>query len=126
MFSLQSAAFRQHFRGGDHSRIVYKYFGGAQLVLRFGQPFPFLFVEHAFERFLHVDLRDRTEHSLRELFLAHFEREHGADLVLRGGDILDDVHGERSFSHRGAGGEQHEVGFVQAVGQRVELRKSRF
>ena len=82
-----------------------------------------------------IDVGDLGENTQRQLLGRHFEREdadhgavgdlapaHGVGLVAyapRG--VEGDVGGERRFAHRGAAGEDDEVGRLQAAHQLVEV-----
>ena len=79
------------------------------------------FGDEAGAQAMRVDLRVRGEHAHEQRFLRHFEREDADHLVVEDGGVFGDVHGERGFAHRGARGDDDEVGGLEAGGHLVEL-----
>ena len=106
----QTAAFGQNLSRGHPGRIVDINFALFELVARQHELFPFRRGELSGQSLGHADVSIRTEQSLYDLNARHFQREHGADLVFAERRMLDEVHGERSFSHTGTGGEDDEIG----------------
>src|SRR2546429_8947994 len=51
----------------------------------------------------------------------HFQREDPDCLLIENGGVLRDVHRECSFTHRGAGGDDDQVGTLQSAGDLVEI-----
>ncbi len=59
-----------------------------------------------------VDAADRRQDPLDDLLLRHLEAEQRHRLLLEG-DVGGDVHRQGAFSHRRAGGDDHEVGGLE-------------
>ena len=119
----ESAGFGAHFSEGDTRGIVDK-------ERRFDQAFEgvdealaiFAWDESGLD-FLRADVRLGGEHAAEERLLRHFEREDGDFLATLDGGVLRDVDGEGGFAHGGAGGDDGELGLLQAAAHLVELRE---
>ena len=61
------------------------------------------------------------EHTAEERLFAHFEREDGDDLAVADGAVLGDVDGPGGLAHARAGGDDDELGVLEAGGHLVEL-----
>ena len=61
------------------------------------------------------------EHAAEEGFLAHFEREDGDDFAVFDGAVLGDVDGPGGLAHGRAGGDDDELGVLEAARHLVEL-----
>jgi hypothetical protein len=79
------------------------------------------------EAFAHprtVDARLDTDHAHRQLLLGHLQAEHGdgeAWRVARGGD--GELQAERGFPHAGPGGDDDQIGGLEAVQEVIQAVK---
>ena len=63
----------------------------------------------------------RAQHAVEQGFLRHFQREDGDAFAALDGGVFGDVDGEGGFAHGGTGGDDDEVGLLQAAGHVVEI-----
>jgi hypothetical protein len=65
--------------------------------------------------------RLRGQQAPQQRLLGHFERKNGDDLAISHRGILGNVNGPRGLAHAGTGGDDDQVGRLQAAGHLVEL-----
>ena len=80
----------------------------------FGHAAPVFAAEMASAEFVSVDLGHGSDEALQQRFLGHFQTEDSDGLTGADGDIFREVQSERGFSLRGAGGQDQELGRLQA------------
>ncbi len=77
--------------------------------------------EKAGAHFVGVDAGLRAQHAVQQGFLGHFQRKDGDAFAAQDSGVLGDVDGEGGFAHRGTGGDDDQVGLLQAAGHVVEI-----
>ena len=82
---------------------------------------PLVVGEVAVADFLTFDFADVGDETVHELNFRHFKREEGEGDGLLDGDVAGHGEGEGGFSHRGACGEDDEVGVLPSGGHLVEV-----
>ena len=120
------AAFQAPRRGrnlGDRAarRVVDEQRRLAQLRRGLDEVFPIFAGEVSGAELVPVDSPSRAEHPLGQLEPGHFQADHQCGHVRFDRHVIGDVGCQRRFSHAGAGGQDHQLGIVQAAGQAVEI-----
>ncbi len=72
-----------------------------------------------------VDTRLGAEHALEQLLVRHLEREHGHRTPVSHGGVRGDIERQGGLPHRGARGQNDEIGRLEAGSQLVELEEPR-
>ena len=62
-----------------------------------------------------------TQQTKQQRLAGHFQRKHADDFLIVNCGIFGDVHGERGLPRRGARGNDHQVGALQAAGHFVQI-----
>ena len=81
-------------------------------------------VVHAEAQARRVDARFGREQALRQLLARHLQREHGDLGVLADGGVAGEVQHQRRLTDTGAGGDDDEVGRVEAAEDLVEVAEA--
>jgi hypothetical protein len=125
---LQSPRPRAQRRNRDGRRVVDKELNAAHALRGFDDAGEFVLLDIATPDPVGRDAGFLRHDAVRQLLGGHFEREEGDSvlgaglLVLVGlGGIEADIGGERRLAHRGAAGEDNEIGFLQPAQPAVEI-----
>jgi len=86
-----------------------------------GQTLPIVVGEAPSTQVLHVDAPERGEEARGELGAGHLHGENGHRQALMDGDVFGNVERKRRLPHRGATGENDEIGGLQTRGLFVEI-----
>src|SRR5438105_8631963 len=114
VLGLQPACLRAHRERGEGGGIVDPDWGCTQQARRTRELRVIIVAELAAPQPLRVDESFRTQQPLHELILRHFQRKKGDAGVVLDGGVLHDVQRQRCFSHGGAGGEDDQIGALEA------------
>src|ERR1700719_1804025 len=114
--ALEAAGLCAAFQDADGAGVVEPEGGGRDGNECFGGASPVFAAEMAGAEFVGVDLSYGGYEALEQGFLRHFQAEDGYWLACADADIFGEVEGQRGFSLRGAGGQDQELGRLQAGG----------
>ena len=114
MLRLQAARFRAHLEHPYRRGIVDVHARVGQHAHRVRQPAIVRLRKQTGPKTVRVDLRCAGQHPHEELLFRHLEAEHADRPLAIGPDMGADVQSERRLAHRGAGGDDHEIGRLQS------------
>ena len=138
LLALQLAGARGQLGDGDAAGLIDVERAFAHHAADLDELTELVLVDHAAADLLRADLRLLGKNARGQLLGRHFEREeaddgavgrlHRAVRLLLGavrlGDVVGDVGGQRRLTHRGASGENDEIGRLQAAELVVEIGKT--
>lgn len=122
---FQPSAFGEDFRRRDAGGVVDINLTFFEFIAGQHELFPFGSGKLSGKSLGHTDVGIRAKEPLHDLNAGHFQREYGTDLIFMQSGMLDEVHGERSLSHTGTGGENDEVGGLKSVRHLIQPFESR-
>ena len=125
MFGRQPPALRAHFEHANRRRVVDEDFRLAQRADGLRQPAPVALAEKPSAQPVRVDAGFRGQQAQEQLLLRHLEAEQADGQIGLGADVLRDVEHQAGLPHRRPGGDDDEIGGLQARRHLVEIREAR-